>query len=71
MMVHKCANWSCSNNFEDSFTWIHSYVNENGKKIYYIYDAPSPEAIRSACNWNNLLVDRIGVVHVLDPYLYH
>ena len=34
------------NNEEDSVTWIHSYVSEDGMKTYCAYDAPSPEAIR-------------------------
>ena len=58
------------NNAEDGVTWIHSYVSVDGKKTFCVYDAPSPEAIRSAANRNNLPVDRIGEVRVLDPYFY-
>ena len=58
------------NNAEDGVTWIHSYVSEDGKKTYCVYDAPSPEAIRSAASRNNLPVDSIAEVRVLDPYFY-
>jgi len=59
------------NNEEDSVTWIHSYVSEDGLKTYCAYDAPSPEAIRRTAKRNNLPVDRITQVRVLDPYFYH
>src|SRR5262249_50333947 len=29
-------------------TWVHSYVSEDKKKTFCIYDAPSPEAVRKA-----------------------
>jgi len=51
-------------------TWVHSYVTEDKKKTYCIYDAPSPEAIRKAAAQNGLPVDRITSVNVLDPYFY-
>jgi len=59
------------NNEEDSVTWIHSYVSEDGMKSYCACDAPSPEAIRRTARRNNLPVDRITEVRVLDPYFYH
>jgi hypothetical protein len=58
------------NNAEDGVVWIHSYVSDDGKKSYCIYDAPSPEAIRRAARRNNLPIDRITGVRVLDPYSY-
>ena len=58
------------NNLVDNVTWVHSYVTDDTKKTYCIYDAPSPEAIRSAANRNGLPVDRITTVRVLDPYFY-
>ena len=51
-------------------TWIHSYVSENRRKTFCIYDGPSPEAIRRAAARNQLPVERITQVRVLDPYLY-
>ena len=58
-------------NAEDGVTWIHSYVSDDRKRSYCIYEAPSPEAIRRAARRNNLPVDRITDVRILDPYFYH
>ena len=58
------------NNTEDDVTWIHSYIGDDRKKSYCIYDAPTPEAIRRAAIRNKLPVDRITKVNVLDPYFY-
>jgi hypothetical protein len=58
-------------NAEDGVTWIYSYVSDDRKKTYCIYDAPSPEAIRRAARRNNLPIDRITDVRVLSPYFYH
>ena len=51
-------------------TWLHSYVSEDRQKTFCVYDAPSPEAIRTTAALNELPVDRITKVHVLDPYFY-
>lgn len=58
------------NNLQGDVTWVHSYVTEDKKKTFCIYDAPTPEAIREAAQRNNLPVDRITPVSVLDPYFY-
>jgi hypothetical protein len=58
------------NNLQDSVTWVHSYVTGDNRKTFCIYDAPSPEAIRTAAQRNKLPVDRITQVSVLDPYFY-
>lgn len=58
-------------NAEGGVTWVHSYVSPDKKQTFCIYDAPSPEAIRSAANRNGLPVDQITEVRVLDPYFYH
>jgi hypothetical protein len=58
------------NNAQDDVTWVHSYVTGDKRKTFCIYDAPSPEAIRTAARRNNLPVDRISQVSVLDPYFY-
>ena len=57
-------------NEEDSVTWIHSYVSDDGKKTFCMYDAPSPEAIRRTSRRNSFPVDRITEVRVLEPYFY-
>ncbi len=51
-------------------TWIHSYVTDDKRKTFCIYDGPHPEAIRRAAERSNLPVDRITEVSVLDPYFY-
>lgn len=40
------------NNAVEGVTWIHSYVTLDKKKTFCIYDAPSPEAIRTAAKQN-------------------
>ena len=48
------------NNSEDLVTWIHSYVSKDPPhKMFCIYVAPSPEAIRRTAQRNNLPIDRI------------
>lgn len=57
-------------NTEAGVTWLHSYVTEDKRTTYCLYDGPSPEAIRSVAERNSLPVDRVTPVTVLDPYLY-
>lgn len=58
-------------NADEGVTWVHSYVSEDKRKTYCIYDAPSPEAIRKTATANDLPIDRITRVSVLDPYFYN
>jgi hypothetical protein len=58
------------NNALDGVTWVHSYVTDDKKKTFCIYDAPTPQAIHTAAQRNSLPVDRITEVKVLDPYFY-
>ncbi len=58
------------NNAEDQVTWVQSYVSEDKKKTFCIYDAPSADAIRRAARENKLPVDKITEVTVLDRYFY-
>lgn len=57
-------------NADEGVTWVHSYVSEDKKKSFCLYDAPTPEAIRTTAARNELPVDRITQVRVLDPYFY-
>jgi len=57
-------------NAEEAVTWVHSYVSEDKRHTFCIYDAPRPEAIRKAAAQNDLPVDQITEVSVLDPYFY-
>lgn len=52
-------------------TWVHSYVSEDKRSTYCVYDGPNPEAVRSAARATDLPVDRITKVTVLDPYFHH
>lgn len=58
------------NNSSEGVTWVHSYVSDDKRKTFCIYDAPSPEAIRRTAGTNGLPVDTITEVRVLDPYFY-
>ena len=57
-------------NADDGVTWIHSYVSDDKRKTFCVYDAPSPEAIRKTADRNSLPLDQITQVSVLDPYFY-
>jgi hypothetical protein len=57
-------------NAELGVTWVHSYVSEDKKTTFCVYDAPSPDAIRATARANDLPVERITSVRVLDPYFY-
>jgi len=59
-----------ANNLKGGVTWIHSYVTQDLRKTFCIYDGPTPEAIRDVAGRNNLPIDRITPVSVLDPYFY-
>ena len=60
-----------SKNASQDVTWIHSYVSEDKKKSFCVYDGPNPEAIRNSAKKNSLPVNRITEVRVLDPYFYY
>jgi hypothetical protein len=51
-------------------TWLHSYVSDDCRVSFDLYEAPSPEAIRATSARNDLSVERITEVRVLDPYSY-
>ena len=57
-------------NGDEDVTWVHSYVSDDDRTTWCVYDAPSPEAIRTAAGTNQLPVDSISQVTVLDPYFY-
>ncbi|HET9988246.1 MAG TPA: DUF4242 domain-containing protein [Kofleriaceae bacterium] len=52
-------------------TWVHSYVSEDKRTSFCVYDGPDPEAVRKAAERNKLPIDKITKVTVLDPYFYH
>jgi len=57
-------------NARSGVSWVHSYVSQDLRRTYCIYDAPDPEAIRETARNNNLPIDRVTEVSVLDPYFY-
>jgi Protein of unknown function (DUF4242) len=57
-------------NAEEGVTWVHSYVSEDKRHSFCVYDAPTPEAIRKTAARNKLPVNQITQVRVLDPYFY-
>ena len=56
-------------NAEQGVTWLQSYVSDDGRRSFCLYEGPSPEAIRKAAAANRLPVDRITEIGVLDPYV--
>jgi hypothetical protein len=58
------------NNAEEQVTWVTSYVTNDKRKTFCVYDGPSPESIHRAAAANGLPVDAITEVRVLDPYFY-
>ena len=57
-------------NADEGVTWVHSYVSDDKRKTFCVYDAPTPEAVRKTASRNDLPIDRITEVSVLDPYFY-
>ena len=57
-------------NADSGVTWLHSYISDDRRKSFCVYDGPSPEAIRKSAARSGLPVDRITQVRVLDPYSY-
>jgi hypothetical protein len=57
-------------NADRQVAWVHSYVSDDDRTTWCIYDAPTPEAIRAAAGANGLPVEHISQVTVLDPFFY-
>lgn len=57
-------------NTSEGVTWIHSYVTNDKRKTFCIYDGPNAESIRKTAKANGLPVDSVTEVRVLDPYFY-
>jgi Protein of unknown function (DUF4242) len=53
-------------NAHEGVIWVHSYVSDDRRKTFCVYDAPSPKAIRKTAEPNEL-PPQVGV---LEPYLY-
>ncbi len=48
-------------------TWIHSCATTDGKRVYCIYDAPSPDAIRRAAECEQHSVTHVAEVRYENP----
>jgi hypothetical protein len=59
-----------ANNLDEQVTWVHSFVSDDKRKTFCIYDGPTPESIRRAATATGLPIDVITQVSVLDPYFY-
>ena len=57
-------------NADEGVAWVESYVSDDRRKTFCVYDAPGPKAIRKTAEPNELPVDRITQVGVLEPYFY-
>ncbi len=66
----KAAAKVVDTNAGEGVTWVHTYVSDDDRSTFCVYDGPSPEAIRRVAERNGLPVDRITEVRVLDPYFY-
>ncbi|WP_066823562.1 DUF4242 domain-containing protein [Sphingomonas mali] len=58
-------------NATGSVNWVQSFVSADKQKTFCLYDAPNPDAIRSAGERNGLPVGPITEVRVLDPFFYY
>jgi Protein of unknown function (DUF4242) len=54
----------------EGVTWLHSYVRDDKRKSFCVYEAPNPEAIRKTAARNDLPVEQITQISVLTPYAY-
>lgn len=57
-------------NAQEQVTWVRSFVTDDHRKTFCIYDGPSPEAIRRAADRSGLPITGISEISVLDPYFY-
>jgi Protein of unknown function (DUF4242) len=46
-------------NDQEGVQWIFSFLSADKKKTYCLYDAPNPDAIRSAARRNNIPANAI------------
>ena len=56
-------------NAEQGVTWVHSYGQRGKRTTFCVYDAPTPEAIRTSATRNDLPVDQITEVARARPVL--
>lgn len=59
-----------AHNADDGVTWLHSYVSDDRRKTFDLYEAPNPEAIRRTAARNRLPIDGITEVRILEPFAF-
>ena len=59
-----------TNNTEADVVWLHSYVTDTARRMFCLYEAPSPEAIRKAAHRTGLPIEVIHQVTVLEPHAF-
>jgi Protein of unknown function (DUF4242) len=58
-------------NDEEGVAWIISFLSADKRKTYCLYEAPNPEAIRSAARRNNITDDAIiEIAGELSPTMF-
>jgi hypothetical protein len=57
-------------NNETGVTWLHSHIADDSRRVYCLYEAPSPEAIHKASRRAGWPVHRINQITILQPHLY-
>jgi hypothetical protein len=55
---------------EHAVVWLHTLVAADSRQTFWLYDAPSPEAIRKSAARNGLPVGVMTQVTVFDPSFY-
>jgi hypothetical protein len=63
------ARITAANN-ETGVTWLHSYVTDDSRWVYCLYEAPSPEAIHKASRRAGWPIHRINQITMLQPHPY-
>jgi hypothetical protein len=56
-------------NDDEGVRWVYSFLSADKKKTYCLYEAPSPEAIRTAAERLGIPADVIIEVEQLTPAL--
>jgi hypothetical protein len=57
-------------NNETGVTWLHSYITDDSRRVYCVYEAPSPEALHKASRRTGWPVHRINRITILQPHPY-
>jgi hypothetical protein len=56
-------------NADEGVSWLFSFLSADRRRTYCLYEAPSPQAIRSAAQRSNIPADEIVEVGAAAPEL--